>query len=66
MAQPHKGDRQQVATRIERLQYDKLTRYVSLTGTTKSDFLRDLVLARLNEIDLDAITDDQERLPISA
>lgn len=66
MAQPHKGDRQQIATRIERTHFDKLTRYVELTGTTKSDFLRDLVLDRLQDIDLDQLTHDQERLPLSA
>lgn len=66
MAQPHKGDRQQVAARIDRKDFEKLDRYVELTGTTKSDFLRDLLLARLAEIDLDALHENQEQLPITA
>ena len=65
MAQPHKGPREQVATRIERAQFEKLDRYVTVTGTTKSDFLRDLLLARLHEIDVDAL-EGQETLPLTA
>ena len=66
MAQPHKGDRQQIATRIPRKDFNKLHRYVELTGTTKSDFLRDLVLERLASIDLDALNEDQTKLPLTA
>ena len=66
MAQPHKGDRQQIATRIPRKDFNKLHRYVELTGTTKSDFLRDLVLQRLAQIDLNALNEDQEELPLTA
>lgn len=66
MAQPHKGDRHQVATRILREDFDKLNRYVELTGTTKNDFLRDLLLDRLAEIDLDALNEGQDKLPLTA
>lgn len=66
MAQPHKGDRQQIATRIPRKDFHKLHRYVELAGTTKSDFLRDLVLERLAQIDLNALNEDQEELPLTA
>jgi len=66
MAQPHKGDRQQIATRVLRKDFEKLHRYVELTGTTKSDFLRDLLLERLAEIDLDALNENQDKLPLTA
>ena len=66
MAQQHKCDSQQIATRIPRKDFNKLHRYVELTGTTKSDFLRDLVLERLAQIDLNALNEDQEELPLTA
>lgn len=66
MAQPHKGDRQQIATRIPRKDFNKLHRYVELTGTTKNDFIRDVLLERLAEIDLDALNENQGKLPLTA
>lgn len=66
MVRPNKGDRQMVATRIPRQDYDKLHRYVELTGTTKTDFIRDVLLERLAEIDLDALNENQGKLPLTA
>lgn len=66
MVRPNKGDRQMVATRIPRKDYDKLHRYVERTDTTKSDFIRDVLLERLAEIDLDALNENQGRLPLTA
>lgn len=66
MVRPNKGDRQMVATRIPRSDYNKLHRYVELMDTTKSDFIRDVLLERLAEIDFDNLNDDQGQLPITA
>lgn len=55
-----------VATRIPRQDYDKLHRYVELTGTTKTDFIRDVLLERLAEIDLDALNENQGKLSLTA
>ena len=66
MVRPNKGDRQMVATRIPRQDYNKLHRYVELTGRTKTDFIRDVLLERLAEIDLDALNEQQEKLPLTA
>lgn len=66
MVRPNKGDRQMVATRIPRQDYNKLNRYVELTGTTKNDFIRDVLLERLAEIDLNALNENQGKLPLTA
>lgn len=66
MVRPNKGDRQMVATRIPRQDYNKLNRYVELAGTTKNDFIRDVLLERLAEIDLDALNENQGKLPLTA
>lgn len=66
MVRPNKGDRQMVATRIPRRDYDKLHRYVELVGTTKTDFIRDVLLERLAEIDLEALNEHQGKLPLTA
>jgi predicted DNA-binding protein len=66
MVRPNKGDRQMVATRIPRQEYNKLHRYVELTGTTKSDFIRDVLLERLAEIDLDALNGNQGKFSLTA
>ena len=55
-----------VATRIPRQDYNKLNRYVELTGTSKNDFIRDVLLERLAEIDLDALNENQGKLPLTA
>lgn len=55
-----------VATRLPRQHYNKLNRYVELTGTTKNDFIRDVLLERLAEIDLDGLNEDQGKLPLTA
>ncbi|HIW46359.1 MAG TPA: hypothetical protein H9884_05595 [Candidatus Yaniella excrementigallinarum] len=66
MVRPNKGDRQMIATRIPRAQYEKLHQYVELAGTTKTDFIREAVLDRLEDINLDAIDENQDQLPITA
>jgi len=66
MVRPNKGDHQMIATRIPRTQYEKLHQYVELVGTTKTDFIREAVLDRLQEINLDAIDENQDQLPITA
>lgn len=68
MPTPSKGDRRLVTTRIPADYFEKLTEYATTTGTTKSDFLGDVLLAALDRIDLAAIhqSQDQARLPMSA
>jgi len=66
MAYPHKGDRQQVSTRISREYYNKLNDYVDAAGITKTDFIHDLIVERLEEIDVNALHPDQEALPLPA
>jgi len=66
MAQPHKGDRQQVACRISRAEFNKLNQYVELVGTTKTDLLRELLLDWLDQVDVEGSHEDQQQLPISA
>jgi len=66
MVRPNKGDRQMIATRIPRTQYEKLHQYVEIVGTTKTNFIREAVLDRLEEIDLDVIDENQDQLPITA
>lgn len=66
MPQVSKGERTQVSSRIEQPYFEKLERYLSATGETKNDFVRQLIIDRLDSIDLDDIERDQERLPLSA
>src|SRR5699024_2791262 len=66
MVRPNKGDRQMIATRIPRAQYEKLHQYVELAGTTKTYFIRDAELDRSEDIIQDAIDENQDQLPITA
>jgi len=66
MAYPSKGDRQQVSTRISRSYYEKMNEYVEAIGITKNDFIHDLIVDRLEEIDVAALHPDQEELPLTA
>lgn len=66
MAQPHKGNRHQVATRLTTAEFDKLNTYVDFHGMTKNDFIRGVLVDALARIDLNALHGDQEQLPITA
>lgn len=61
-----KGDRTLVSTRIPTEHFKKLTAYVEAEGITKSDFLADVLLAALEQVDLENLHTSQERLPLSA
>lgn len=68
MPTPSKGDRRLVTTRIPVAYFDKLTRYCQITGTSKSDFLGDVLIKALDEVDLSALEHarNQEKLPVAA
>lgn len=66
MAQPHKGNRHQVATRITTSEFNKLNAYVDFKGMTKNDFIREVLVDALEKIELNALHEDQEQLPITA
>lgn len=66
MPQISKGERTQVSTRIETPYFDKLGRYLAVTGETKNDFVRRLIVEHLDRVDVDSLDRDQEPLPISA
>lgn len=66
MPAQNKGDRRLVTTRIPKEHFDKLTAYVEAEGITKSDFLGDVLLAALEQVDLETLDRHQERLPLSA
>jgi len=65
MAQPNKGDRQQVSARISREHYNKMSQYVVLRGISKNDFIHDLIVEALAQINLDAVNKDQTELPMT-
>ncbi|GAB3186119.1 hypothetical protein GCM10027060_26440 [Nesterenkonia halophila] len=66
MPTPSKGDRTLVTARISQDHFTKLDRYVKAAGISKNDFIADLVVEALDDIDLDDVEHDQERLPLSA
>lgn len=66
MPTPSKGDRTLVTARISNAHFKKLDEYIKAVGISKSDFIADLIVGALNEINLDDIHRDQERLPLSA
>ncbi|WP_044496430.1 hypothetical protein [Nesterenkonia massiliensis] len=66
MPQISKGDRIQVSSRLELPYFEKLTRYLEITGESKNDYVRALIIRDLDSIDLEALERDQQRLPISA
>lgn len=66
MPQVSKGERTQVSTRIEQRYFEKLESYLDITGETKNDFVRQLIIDQLDSIDLDDVEQNQERLPLSA
>lgn len=66
MPAQNKGDRRLVTTRIPTEHFEKLTAYVEAEGITKSDFLGDVLLAALEQINLETLKQHQERLPLSA
>lgn len=61
-----KGERTLVSTRIPNEHFKKLSAYVEAEGTTKSEFLADVLLAALEQVDLENLNAHQERLPLSA
>lgn len=66
MPQISKGHRTQVSARIEQPYFEKLDRYLSLTGESKNDFVRELIIERLNQVDLESLERNQEPLPLTA
>ena len=66
MPQISKGDRIQVSSRLGLPYFEKLTRYLEITGESKNDYVRALIIRDLDSIDLEALERDQQRLPISA
>lgn len=66
MPTPSKGPRTLVTARISQPYFDKLDQYVGLVGTSKSDFIADLITNALDDIDLDHVQQNQEKLPLSA
>lgn len=66
MPQISKGDRTQVSSRIEQPYFAKLERYLTLTGESKNDFVRQLIVRELDSIDLENFERKQDKLPISA
>ncbi|MEA5456951.1 hypothetical protein SPF06_19690 [Sinomonas sp. JGH33] len=55
MAQPHKGDRQTVTSKIPRKDSDKLDAVVALTSEAKSDIVARLLHEWLETIDLERL-----------
>lgn len=66
MPTPGKGPRTLVTARISQSYFDKLDQYVALVGTTKSDFIGELITTALDDVDLDHVQQNQEKLPLSA
>lgn len=66
MPQHNKGDRPLVGARVPRPYSTKLDRYVEIVGLTKSDYVAGLIMADLDQIDLDNLEQHQEPLPLSA
>ncbi len=65
MAQPNKGDRQQVSTRLPRPVYAAIKVAAAERGTTVSQYIADLTCAHFDRSDLMYLL-DQEVLPQSA
>lgn len=65
MAYPHKGERALVGGRIPLPYYRKLNAVMEAKGMTKNDFIADLIMQRLDEIDLDEVHPDQEKLSLT-
>jgi len=65
MAQPNKGDRQQVSTRLPRAVYAAVKVAAAERGTTVSQYIADLTCAHFGRSDLMYLL-DQEVLPQSA
>jgi hypothetical protein len=55
MAQPHKGDRQTVTSKIPRKDSDKLDAVVALTSESKSEIVARLLHEWLDSVDLDQL-----------
>lgn len=66
MARPAKGDRPLIGARVERPYSDKLSRYVQLMGTTKSDYVASLIKDAMDQVDLENLEHEQEPLPLTA
>lgn len=66
MPQPSKGDRVVVTARIPGDYFKKLDQYVKATNVSKTDFINDLVTTALDDIDVENINPQQERLKMSA
>lgn len=61
MPQQHKGDRTLVSTRIPTPYFHKMERLKMITGKTKSDILSEILLAYLDNIDLDELESQEQR-----
>lgn len=62
----YKGDRAVVTAKLPPAYFDKLNRYVDATGTTKLQFISELVMRELDATDIEALNRDQEPLPMTA
>lgn len=66
MPTPSKGERTLVTARIPQDYFTKLDRYVKAAGLSKNDFIADLIVRSLDDVDLADVERTQERLPMTA
>lgn len=66
MPQVHKGERVVVTARIPQRYHRKLDQVVHTTGVSKSDFITELITTALDDIDVENLDPQQDRLKIPA